>query len=224
MKHTSTRELYAYWNARRGTRPAPERADIDPVDIRHQLGDTFMLAADYTDQLRFRLAGTRVCALFGREIKGETVAALWDEAGAQSITDLMTVVVNEQIGAVAGLIGRAADGAEVELEMLILPLAHTGHARIRALGVLVPTVPLYWLGAKPVAELSLRTIRHIGPELDSLQAPVFALAPAQAPEPEPASPPTATPTPIPMPVGGRVQHGFVVYSGGRETPSEEQTG
>ncbi len=77
MKHASTRALYGYWNERRGNRPAPERAEIDPAAIRHALGDTFMLAADFVDELRFRLAGTRVCALFCREIKGEAFSALW---------------------------------------------------------------------------------------------------------------------------------------------------
>jgi hypothetical protein len=75
MKHQSARAVFDYWNKKRGTRPAPERADIDPTEIRHALSDTFMLAADFVDQLRFRLAGTRVCALFGREIKGEAFAA-----------------------------------------------------------------------------------------------------------------------------------------------------
>lgn len=212
MKHASTRALYAYWNERRGTRPAPERADIDPAELRHELGDIFMLAVDFVDQPRFRLAGTRVCALFCREIKGEAFSTLWDEAGRKMIDDLMTVVTNEQVGAVAGLTGRAADGATVDLEMLLLPLAHTGHARIRALGVLAPIVPPYWLGEKPVAELALGALRHIGPDMDSFGAPRFALTKAQTPALAPSS------TPI------SIRHGFVVYSGGRETPSGEQTG
>ena len=62
MKHPSTRVLYSYWNERRGNRPAPDRTDIDPAASRHALGDTFMLAADFVDRLRFRLAGTCVCA------------------------------------------------------------------------------------------------------------------------------------------------------------------
>ena len=33
--------------------------------------------------------------------------------------------------------------------MLLLPLAHTGQGRIRALGVLAPVVPPYWLGDGP---------------------------------------------------------------------------
>ena len=45
MKHPSNRELFEYWNERRGTRLAPERADIDPAAIRKVLGDTFVLEA-----------------------------------------------------------------------------------------------------------------------------------------------------------------------------------
>jgi len=202
MKHQSTRAVFDYWNKKRGTRMAPERADIDPTEIRHALSDTFMLAADFVDQLRFRLAGTRVCALFGHEIKGEVFASLWSEASREAIEDVLTVVTHEANGAVAGLTARAEDGAEADLELLLLPLAHGGHARIRALGVLTPTVTPYWIGAKPVVELDLGTLRHIGADTD------IAIAPRL----------------VPAAIGSRVRHGFVVYSGGRETSSGEQTG
>jgi len=202
MKHKSTQAVYAYWNEKRGQRPAPERADIDPVAIRRALGDTIMLSADFVDQLRFRLAGTRVCALFCREIKGETFAGLWSEPNRQAIADLLTIVTSETIGAVAGLTGRTAEGDDVDLELLLLPLAHSGHARIRALGVLAPLVPPYWLGERPVAELALGTVRHVGADIEYYSMPDLLGAPE----------------------GGRLRHGFVVYSGGRERPSGERTG
>ena len=170
MRHPSTKAVFDYWNAQRGTRAAPERADIDPIAIRHALGDTIMLAADFVDQLRFRLAGTRVCALFCREIKGEAFSALWNETSRDLIQELLGIVTSEQVGAVAGLRGHAADGDVVELELLLLPLAHSGHARIRALGVLAPPQPPYWLGEKPVAELELITLRHIGQEVHDRKA------------------------------------------------------
>ncbi len=197
MKHPSTRALYSYWNDRRGNRSAPNRTDIDPAAIRHALGDTFMLAADFVDQLRFRLAGTRICALFCREIKGEAFFDLWSEPSRGKIEALLAIVEMETLGAVAGVTGRAADGTETELEMLLLPLAHVGHARIRALGVLAPVVPPYWLGQKPVVELELGTLRHLGPELEALGDPHFAA----------------------ISTGGRRRHSFIVYSGGRETAS-----
>ena len=71
MKHPSNRELFAYWNERRGERLAPERADIEPAAIRHVLGDTFVIEMCGSESHLFRIAGTRLCALFGRELKAE---------------------------------------------------------------------------------------------------------------------------------------------------------
>jgi hypothetical protein len=200
MKHPSTRAVYAYWEERRGRRPAPERADIDPGAIRSALGDAVMLAADFVDQLRFRLAGTRVCALFARELKGELFAALWSEPSRPMIEDLLTVVGNENVGAVAGVSGRTEDGERTDLEMLLVPLAHGGQARIRALGVLAPMQPPYWLGIKPVTELTLGTLRHLGPAVED-ETWRFLSGPGAR----------------------RTRHGFTVYSGGRASPGE-QTG
>ena len=202
MKHASSRALFDYWTQKRGSRPAPERTEIDPGDIRHALGDTFMLATDFIDRLRFRLAGTRVCALFGRETKGEAFDSLWSDKSSQAIEDLLAVVNDEAAGAVAGLTGRTADGTQIDLEMLLLPLAHVGHARVRAIGVLAPLVVPYWIGEKPVIELELGTLRHIGSELRTVRSPRAA----------------------PSIEDVRLRHGFVVYSGGRETPPGEKAG
>lgn len=188
MKHPSSRIVLDYWTDKRRNRAAPERAEIDPVAIRHALGDTFMLAADFVGELRFRLAGTRVCALFGREVKGEAFKCLWSEDSRRQVEPLLGIVAEEKVGAVAGLVGLTADGTEVDVELLLLPLAHSGQARIRALGVLAPVASPFWLGEKPVIELSLRTLRHLGGE------------PARSG----------------LPPAAQRRHGFIVYRGGRE--------
>ena len=77
MKHPSNRELFEYWNTRRGRRSAPDRNEIEPGAIRHLLADTFILAFDASGGHPFRLAGTRVCALFGRNLKGASFLDLW---------------------------------------------------------------------------------------------------------------------------------------------------
>jgi hypothetical protein len=66
MKHAASRELYAYWQEKRGTRPAPERTEIEPGAIRGVLADAFILALDRGSGHPIRLAGTRLCALFGQ--------------------------------------------------------------------------------------------------------------------------------------------------------------
>jgi hypothetical protein len=189
MKHPSSQLVLRHWTERQRSRPAPERTDIDPAAIPRALGDTFMLAADFVGNLRFRLAGTRVCALFCREVKGWSFADLWCEDSRGQIEQLLEALSDENTGAVAGLTGETADGVEIDLELLLLPLAHRGEARIRALGVLAPMQPPYWLGEKPLVELKLGTVRHLTAEVQSGRL---------------------------LPAGAQQKHGFIVYSGGRE--------
>src|SRR5580698_895928 len=91
MKHPASRRLYAYWDELRGKRPAPERAEIEPGAIRQILSEAFIAALNPVAGYPFRLAGTRVCALFCRELKGESFLSLWDEASKRSIRDLFGI-------------------------------------------------------------------------------------------------------------------------------------
>src|SRR5262249_47838952 len=202
MKHASTRTVFDYWDQRRGWRQAPARSDIDPGDIRHVLGDTFMLAADFADDIRFRLAGTRVCTLFAREIKGELFNSLWTEASREPLEKVLAAVLSENVGGVAGGLCRTRKRSETELELLLLPLALDGRTRIRALGALAPLTPPYWLGERAVTELDLRTFRHIVAGQSDIDARRFGLA-----HEEP-----------------QTKHGFLIYSGGRELPRDKCSG
>jgi hypothetical protein len=202
MKHASTHALFDYWNRQRGWRRTPARSEIDPSDIRHVLSDTFMLAADFVDGIRFRLAGTCVCALFSREVKGELFNTLWSEASREPLENLLDAVVNESVGVVAGVLGRTEYQTEAELELLLLPLALDSATRIRALGALVPLTSPYWLGEQAIIELELRTFRHVGGSQSDFGARRFGLR-----HEEP-----------------RARHGFLVYSGGRELPDDQRTG
>lgn len=194
MKHSSTRELYGYWNTRRGDKPAPHRADIDPAAIRHSLSDVFILAADFVEEQRFRLAGTRVCALFARELKGESFASLWNEKSREHLRALLENVTEDNAAIVAGVVGRNEEGNPLDLELLLLPLVHQGHARVRAIGVLAATELPFWLGARPVMDLTLGTVRHLGGELDS------------------------GPRRFTAHLGGQLRRGFMVYQGGIAAP------
>ena len=125
MKHAASRELYAYWEERRGKRSAPERAEIEPGAIRQVLSDAFILALDGGAGHPFRLAGTRVCALFGRELKSEPFIGLWAAASQPTVSDLLAILDEERVGTVAGVTAQSADGEPIELELLLLPLGAT---------------------------------------------------------------------------------------------------
>jgi hypothetical protein len=193
MKHAATRDVFNYWNERRGRRPAPDRADIEPGPIRGALGDTFILAFDAVADHPFRLAGTRLCALFCRELKGQPFTGLWDETQRAALRDLLAIVVEEPGGVVAGATATAAHGASLDLELLLLPLVHGRDMHARLLGALAPIVPPYWLGTHPLANLRLGTLRHLGPALETVSPPPL----------------------VPTPAATEPRKGFVVHEGGR---------
>jgi hypothetical protein len=189
MKHAASRELYAYWQELRGRRPAPERAEIEPSAIRGALSDAFIIALDRGAEYPFRLAGTRVCALFGHELKGQSFAALWDEESRRTIRDLLSILADEWVGTVAGATARTRGGALVELELLLLPLSAGRPSLARGIGILAPLKIPSSLGLDPLGPLTLGGRRHLGAAVDKRLLPRF-LAP-------------------------RSRRGLVIYDGGR---------
>ena len=189
MKHPASRRLYAYWEELRGKRPAPERAEIEPGAIRQILSEAFILALDHTAGYPFRLAGTRVCALFCRELKGEAFITLWDETSRSAIRDLFSILADECVGTVAGVTAANAQGQTMELELLLLPLSASRPSLARTIAVLAPLAIPPWIGLSPVGPLTLGSRRHIGAAVEKRLLPRFL-------------------TP-------RSRRGFVVYDGGR---------
>jgi hypothetical protein len=176
MKHAASRELYAYWEAKRGTRPAPDRAEIEPGAVRGALSDTFILSLEPGAGYSVRLAGTRICALLGREIKGESFLALWDEQSRPAVTGLLAILTEENTGTVASVIARNGNGEPVDLELLLLPLASRRPSLARAIGVLAPLKIPQWLGTDPIGMLTLGGRRHLGAEIERRLLPRFAQA------------------------------------------------
>jgi hypothetical protein len=196
MKHAASRELYAYWEELRGTRPAPERADIEPSAIRGVLSDAFMLALDRSAGHPVRLAGTRMCALFDRELKGESFLNLWASASKAVVASLLTILADECTGTVAGVTAQNAAGDPIDLELLLLPLGTRRPGFARTIGVLAPLKVPAWLGTSPVGTLTLGGRRHVGAALERRVLPRF-MAP---------------------------RRGLVVYQGGRSTRAPEGDG
>jgi hypothetical protein len=193
MKHSASRNLFAHWNERRGIRALPERGDIEPAAIRAALGDTFILGAEPGEDLRFRLAGTRVCALFGRELKDESFTALWDAGHQAAMRRLLATVADEEIGVVAGARGRTPESFSCDLELLLLPLRHRGRSGRRMLGALAPLAVPVWLGSSRIEPPALGSLRYLTETLEPV-----------VPAPSAASFGRAGP-----------RRDFVVYEGGR---------
>jgi hypothetical protein len=163
MKHATTRMIFSYWDALRGERAAPERGEVEPGEIRHILADTFLLEVTGTRTAAIRLAGTRICAFFGRELRGEAFDRLWHAESVRDVGGALETVLDETAGVVAGLTAVTDDGASIDLEMILLPLRHRGKPHARILGTLSPAVIPPWIGLYPVRYLTTSSLRVLWP-------------------------------------------------------------
>lgn len=219
MKHQVTRELFTYWDGLRGGRTAPERSDIDPAEIHQILGDTFILEYDNETSLSFRLAGTRLCGSFCRELKGRNFFDLWGANDLSSMKLLLTAVVEDEAAAVIGFKGKTEREQELEFELILLPLRHYGQTKSRLLGAASPADMPYWIGIWPIQELSISSMRLIWPE----ERPAFMRNQEQAPKQQHKFGLTPTTTILPPVIGQhpinperRIGHLTVIEGGRRD--------
>jgi hypothetical protein len=138
MKHPSSRAFFAYWDSKRGSARAPDRSDIEPGAVRELLGDIFVLSYDADAGYPFRVAGTRVCALLGGDLKTRSFAALFEGKSRREIEELVAAVAEEALPAVAGVTATVVDGSLAHLELLLLPFNTRAHEPISLTGLLAP--------------------------------------------------------------------------------------
>ena len=138
MKHPSSREFFAYWDAKRGDARAPDRSEIEPGAVRELLGDIFVLSYDSDAGYPFRVAGTRVSALLGRDLKDTSFSALFAADGRREIEDIVSYVAEEMLAAIAGITATSQDGARAHLELLLLPFNTRAHTPLTLTGLLAP--------------------------------------------------------------------------------------
>jgi hypothetical protein len=138
MKHPSSREFFTYWDEKRGAARAPDRSEIEPGAVRELLGDIFVLSYDAAAGHPFRVAGTRVCALVGRDLKDRSFSALFAADARREIEDVIAVVAEEMLAAVAGITATSEDGSPAHLELLLLPFSARAHTPLSLTGPIAP--------------------------------------------------------------------------------------
>jgi len=163
MKHPSNQQFFAYWNEKRGEARAPDRGDFKPDAIRQLLGDIFVLACDEADRYPVRVAGTRLCALLGRDLKDQAFPALFGSESRRDIADILTAVTEEMLPAVAGITATSAEGL-AHLELLLLPFNHRAHVPLSMTGLLAP----FETGHSQLRDFKLTSWRYLHPPTERL--------------------------------------------------------
>lgn len=158
MKHPSNKEFFEYWDQKRAGERAPDRSEIEPDAVRELLPDIFVLSCDSAAGYPFRVAGTRLCALLGRDLKDRSFSELFVGDGRREIEDIITVVTEEMLAAVAGITASSENGSPAHLELLLLPFNHRAHAPLSLTGLLAP----FGNGCAGLRDFSVTSWRYLG--------------------------------------------------------------
>ena len=142
MKQDGSIALFQYWNRlREGGRPETDRNR--PADIKTLLADTFILEKDARGEAVFRLAGTRLCAIYGRELKGFAFVSLWQEKDQRMVARLAHGVLESKPVVIVSYHGVSRNGRTNEFELLLLPL-DGGVENPRSLGIATACERPFW--------------------------------------------------------------------------------
>jgi hypothetical protein len=208
MKLDGTVALFQYWNRLRAGRPAPKRTEVEPADIKSLLADTFILEKDTRGEAVFRLAGTRLCATYGRELKGFAFASLWKEKDQRMMHRLAYGAFNAKSVVVLSYRGVSQGSRSVDFELIMLPL-DGGLENPRCLGASIAVERPFWLGADPIVELTVETVRVVDPERELMflkSRPAISVPPLAPTQAALSGGPSR---------GRRIRH-LVVLEGGRD--------
>jgi hypothetical protein len=183
MQKASTRTLYDYWNALRGSRSAPDRRDIDPTRIRSALANTFILELNDRSEFDFRLAGSHICAAYARELKGRSFSRLWHLRDRDAMDTLIRAVTEDHAVALINFQGTTSVQTRVQVETILLPIRHNGTTSTRLLGAMTTLEEPYWFGVQPIMEQRITGLRLIWPDdvsVEDLARDIAASVPADA--------------------------------------------
>ena len=169
MRNQASREIFDYWITLCGDEPAPLRTDIDPMVLRRLLPHLFIVVdgaaaegmaeegtMEGSRDAVFRLAGTRICDLFGGELKGRSFRDLWSARESLPPLDICRNVIRYERPAVLEVQAQGIHETR-PYEMLLLPVRSGNGPSDRTLGALVPlTGQPFPLSALPLEGLVLQ--------------------------------------------------------------------
>jgi hypothetical protein len=149
MRHQTTETVFRYFNDLRAGRSAPLRHEIDPSQLKGVLPDLFIMENGRDGLVRFRLAGTRVCTVLGREMRECAFSDIWDPAFRHRMRLAAETVLANRNPLELAITATGDDGSVLSLEMLMLPLLSRIDRCDRIFGSLVVLDPPTTLESVP---------------------------------------------------------------------------
>ena len=148
MRHRNTELLLGYWTKLRGPRRVPARADVEPRALKRLLPDLFIIDRADRNNYPFRLAGTRMCWLFGRELRDANFLHFFRGACERQARDTFEHALRIASPASIYAIAETLDHRTLRAEILVVPVADPNGRISRLLGAYTPLDPIMTLAER----------------------------------------------------------------------------
>lgn len=160
--HPGTRNLYRYWEAIRAESAAPNRDDLDLTQISTIVPNLLMLERDHMRQTyKWRLAGTKICQLYRKELTATDALAGWDSFERDTIKKLLdTVVTSLQPCLIRFRLTTTTDQV-IGAEMIGMPLHARNGSRFHVFGGIFPFRDAASIGYDGIKQMELSGARTI---------------------------------------------------------------
>lgn len=160
--HPKTRSLFQIWDTIRRGKTAPRRDELDLRAIKDLLANVAVIEQHPSkSSYPFRLAGTALRKVFGKELTGTDFLSLWSQVEQDTILELAALVVSKHQPATVRFKGFARDGRAEGIEMIMLPMVTTQQNETQIIAVIAPLTGPYWLGVHPILRNELISHRLI---------------------------------------------------------------
>ena len=162
--HPGSRALFRYWEAVRGEMSAPPRDWLDLQKIRSLVPFLFMIERTPTRGFAWRLAGTKVCELWGMELTGMPAMAQGERFERETVTRLLDAVIDDHQPFVLRFRLTSAMGMTVAAEFVGAPLRARHNGATYVFGVIMPFREANWPRHDCVTTFELSAARTIWTE------------------------------------------------------------
>lgn len=164
MRHSRSKLLYDYWASLSEDDTPPFRHEIEPHRIKSVLPNAFILQFHDPDHIVFRLAGTHICELYGREFRDQNFLQLWNDNARRSVRALINTVLHKGQPGIIEYTAETFDQTRIPAEILLLPLRDASGSNTRVLGCVVHKASQRFLGAKKIVSQEVIAVHILNDE------------------------------------------------------------
>ncbi|WP_257883766.1 PAS domain-containing protein [Roseobacter insulae] len=131
-------QVEAYWEALRGSRLMPNRAEIDPRGIEQALEYSFIVERIAPGIARLRIAGSHLSDLMGMEVRGMPLTSFITPGSRRQLSDILEEVFETPATCTLQLHSEKGAGMPpLEARMILMPLKSDLGDVSRILGALI---------------------------------------------------------------------------------------